>query len=100
MTGRPAWRQNAHRSAASRGYDSEWRTLRAAVLQAEPACRGCGGVATHVDHVEPLARRPDLRLDRANLQPLCWACHRAKTQREASPGSRRAAERHPGARGG
>ena len=63
-----------------------WRYLRAEVLQDEPLCRVCraeGRVepATDVDHVVP--HRGDLPLfwDRANLQPLCHACHSAKTQR-------------------
>lgn len=57
-----------------------WRLLRTRVLGSEPLCRGCGNLATDVDHVQP--HRGDERLfyDLANLQPLCKACHQRKTR--------------------
>ena len=74
-------------SAASRGYDRAWQRLRRAVLAEEPLCRHCrrAGLlpeANEVHHVQPVARRPELRLERANLVPLCKPCHSAETARE------------------
>ena len=37
--------------------------------------------AAMVDHIESIAKRPDLRLDDTNLQSLCWPCHNTKTNR-------------------
>ena len=55
-----------------------WARLRTRVLAEEPLCRHCGALATDVDHVsgDPSDNR------RANLQPLCHACHSHKTGRE------------------
>ena len=74
-------------SAASRGYGSDWRRVRALVLAEEPLCRFCleRGLyvpAEHVDHIVPFAGAPELRLDRTNLRPLCEQCHQARTSRE------------------
>jgi 5-methylcytosine-specific restriction protein A len=76
-------------SAASRGYDRDWRKLRAAVLFDEPLCRFCqeqGRIteATEVDHIKSIAERPDLRLERSNLRPLCTPCHSGRTRRQTS----------------
>ncbi|MDQ1077995.1 HNH endonuclease [Pseudoroseomonas cervicalis] len=67
-------------SSASRGYDGAWQRLRLQVLSDEPLCRFChqaGRIvaATEVDHIQPIALRPDLRLARANLRSLCKPCH-------------------------
>jgi len=57
--------------------------LRMALLADQPFC-GCGRVATIRDHIVPLAEGgTDTE---ANVQPLCAACHDAKTQREALRG--------------
>lgn len=74
-------------SAASRGYDAAWRKLRSVILAGEPLCRYCAEVgittlACHVDHIEPLSKRPDLRLDPNNLQPLCEYHHNVVKARE------------------
>jgi 5-methylcytosine-specific restriction endonuclease McrA len=55
------------------------------VRMEEPLCRHClreGRVTASVlvDHIIPLSQRPDLRLDRTNLQALCSRCHSLKTQ--------------------
>jgi 5-methylcytosine-specific restriction enzyme A len=73
-------------SPDARGYDKDWRMVRASVLAAEPWCRMCAerGIQTQaklVDHIVTVRERPDLRLNRANLQPLCWPCHNGKTIR-------------------
>ena len=83
MTDRP--------SSHKRGYDATWRKLRRAVLADEPFCRYCQEVgetcvAVHVDHIVPLRERPDLRLDRGNLQPLCEYHHNVTKAREEARG--------------
>jgi len=55
------------------------------VLRREPLCRSCAAhgrvtLAVHVDHIWPKHRGGSD--DLANLQPLCEACHEAKTLRE------------------
>lgn len=68
----------------------EWRTLRVKVLQQYGArCMCCGATPGHetvggepvmivVDHIKPLSKRWDLRLDRSNLQVLCQECNQGK----------------------
>jgi 5-methylcytosine-specific restriction endonuclease McrA len=61
-----------------------WQRLRPTVLDEEPLCRFCAGkglavAATEVDHIVPIALRPDLRLVRSNLRPLCRSCHASLT---------------------
>ena len=73
-------------TAKARGYDADWRKVRNAVLRDEPCCRLCAAegvtcLAVEVDHVVPM-HLGGARLDRANLQPLCHACHHAKTAGE------------------
>jgi len=70
-----------------RGYDDDWRELRAAHLLAEPFCRRCAQLgketrAAMVDHIETVRVAPHRRLDPSNLQSLCWRHHASKTQRE------------------
>lgn len=83
-------------SARQRGYDADWQALRDAVV-IERGCRCilCGTVVVlrkreatptapvaHVDHIESIADRPDLRLERSNLRVLCEPCHNARTARD------------------
>ncbi|CAO3434275.1 HNH endonuclease [Azospirillum endophyticum] len=85
-------------SARQRGYDRDWEKLRDTVV-IERGCRceaaGCGTVVVlrkreataltpvaHVDHIESIADRPDLRLERSNLRVLCEPCHNARTARD------------------
>jgi 5-methylcytosine-specific restriction protein A len=56
------------------------------VLADEPLCRFCAEqgrvtAARDVDHIVPIVQRPDLRLDRSNLRPLCQPCHASLTAR-------------------
>src|SRR4051812_23845917 len=72
--------------AAARGYNADWRQIRAEVLAAEPGCRLCAAdgiqrTAIMVDHIVPVRERPELRLERSNLQPLCWRHHALVTNR-------------------
>lgn len=75
-------------NAAARGYNSAWRKLRSSILREEPLCRRCAELgrttaANEVHHIQTIATRPDLRLDKANLMALCKACHSAITMRES-----------------
>lgn len=68
----------------------EWRTLRTKVLHQYGArCMCCGATPEHktvggepvvivVDHIKPLSKHWDLRLDRGNLQILCQECNQGK----------------------
>ncbi len=63
-----------------RGYDYAWTKLRNLYIRANPFCEarleGCKGVARIVHHVIPVHVRPDLRLERSNLQSVCDVCHK------------------------
>ena len=59
------------------GYD--WHCRRRIVLYLEPNCRDCGRRAWEVDHIQPRACGGSDAWE--NLQPLCCACHHAKTAR-------------------
>jgi 5-methylcytosine-specific restriction protein A len=81
----------AARASNPRQYatgSSAWRAVRLAVLRDEPLCRTCGELADQVDHIIPVAEG-GAELDRANLQPLCDPCHKAKTQQESLRARRR-----------
>jgi 5-methylcytosine-specific restriction endonuclease McrA len=85
-------------SAASRGYDAAWKALRKAKLIADPLCWWCQceGILTPantVDHIVPIAQRPELRLVWGNLRSGCKSCHDAHTARQTAAG-------HRGMRGG
>lgn len=75
-------------TAASRGYDRAWQRVRLRALKRDQyLCQEClrqehPTAAVDVDHIAPLHAAPDLRLDMDNLQSLCRACHRAKTERD------------------
>lgn len=71
-------------SAASRGYDAAWRKARSNHLAQHPLCKFCEErglicAAVDVDHVVPIALRPDLRLDPTNFRSLCKPCHSSLT---------------------
>ena len=63
-----------------RGYDADWVRLRNNYIKHNPLCEqrgvGCTGAARIVHHILPVHVRPDLRLDRSNLQAVCDTCHR------------------------
>lgn len=71
-------------SAASRGYDADWRRCRKMFLAQHPICShpGCGKPATDVDHIVSPKDRPDLRLSWSNLRPFCHSHHSARTARD------------------
>lgn len=73
-------------TAASRGYGSRWRRLRAQFLIENPICTDSLGVHPHetraasvVDHIERHDGNPKLFWDRDNWQALCSRCHAIKT---------------------
>ena len=73
---------------AERGYDQDWRRLRTAYYRQHPFCEDCLEQGVHtsehieVDHVIPIAVRPDLRLQWSNLRSRCRSHHQAKTHRD------------------
>ncbi|PIO99660.1 HNH endonuclease [Pleomorphomonas carboxyditropha] len=69
-------------SATARGYDAAWRKVRSQFLAAHPRCVECGAAATEVDHIKPVAERPDLRLKWSNLRSFCKSCHSRRTARD------------------
>jgi len=93
------------RTASSRiTMTHAWRVLRPEILRRDRyqcQIRGphCTGHATVVDKIEPVARRPDLALDPANLRAACAECNGWKAQAEAAAGRtawKRQPEPHPG----
>ena len=62
----------------------EWRRLRYSTLKELGfRCLACGrsvkeGAVIHVDHIKPLRKNWELRLDPNNLQPLCDLCNHGK----------------------
>ena len=72
-------------------YDSAlWKKVRAGILRTEPWCRECLAIqrvtlATMVDHIKRI-RDGGAKLDPANLQPLCEACHARKRWEESQVG--------------
>ncbi|WP_354139730.1 HNH endonuclease signature motif containing protein [Bradyrhizobium sp. LB11.1] len=79
---RKAERDRLRPTAPQRGYDSDWKSLRAKHLAAHPYCVDCGDAATDVDHVVSIRRAPHRRLDVTNLASRCHSCHSRKTARE------------------
>ena len=72
--------------ADRRFYSSQaWRSLRLVILLRDGyRCCMCGTIlkagrrgdrAAIVDHIRPLALRPDLGLDEGNLWSVCSGCH-------------------------
>jgi 5-methylcytosine-specific restriction enzyme A len=73
------------KKTVERGYDATWKKLRALFIAENPICKHCDErniitVATDVDHIIDIVKRPDLRLEWTNLQALCKRCHGRKTR--------------------
>jgi 5-methylcytosine-specific restriction protein A len=69
-----------------RGYDADWRKLRAVYLATHQRCefklpsgQQCTAKATQVDHKLSVEARPDLRLHWQNLRAGCASCHSRRT---------------------
>jgi 5-methylcytosine-specific restriction endonuclease McrA len=80
----------ARRGRSQRFYASFlWRKLRYRVLaEHDGRCQACGrgaadGIVLNVDHIEPLSKNWERRLDRTNLQVLCAECNHGKLNYEA-----------------
>lgn len=71
----------ARGTACKRGYDRQWRNLRADFLAENPTCE-CGAPAVLVDHKVKVRDAPHLRLVWSNLQGMCRSCHGLKTHDE------------------
>lgn len=87
-------------SAASRGYNGKWRSLRQRWLGDRPFCGDrCSGrsgqhslcastdsetLGTVVDHIVPHRGNQVLMWDENNLQTLCLTCHNRKSASEGS----------------
>lgn len=69
-------------------YDSiEWKRLRFDILKARGRrCECCGAgpdaAMLHVDHIKPVRKHWNRRLDPDNLQVLCEGCNRGKGSRD------------------
>jgi 5-methylcytosine-specific restriction endonuclease McrA len=80
----------ARRGRSQRFYASfAWKRLRYKVLAEQGGrCQACGatardGVVMNVDHIEPLSKCWERRLDKTNLQVLCGPCNHGKLNYEA-----------------
>lgn len=62
-------------------YDRDWIAAKNRYKKYHPLCEvvGCGQRAEHVDHIQTVRARPDLRLDPSNMQSLCQHHHSALT---------------------
>lgn len=86
-------RQKAKTKSLRKGnfYQSEgWKQARYDAIKRHGArCQSCGnspqtGAILNVDHIQPLSKRWDLRLDPDNLQVLCSACNWGKGSRDTT----------------
>lgn len=78
-------------SAASRGYDRQWRKARAEWLAIHPLCSYCQSngrsvAAEVVDHIKPHRGDAVLFWDRRNWQSLCKSCHDSRKSRQERGG--------------
>jgi len=71
-----------------RFYSSqEWMSVRYVALREHGfKCLCCGrsaknGVELHVDHIKPISKYPELRLEIENLQVLCRDCNLGKSNK-------------------
>lgn len=69
-------------NSAARGYDAQWRKFRALVMRRRPFCEcdECKASPTPdlsevLDHILPIADRPDLRLVESNLRAMSKRHH-------------------------
>jgi 5-methylcytosine-specific restriction endonuclease McrA len=64
--------------------DRRWPALRLQALRRDDfKCVKCGTRGRlEVDHIQPVAERPDLAFELSNVQSLCPWCHVVKTRKE------------------
>lgn len=71
-------RKDTRPNATQRGYGTDWRALRPAILKRDPVCVECRlKPSKHVDHITPRAAGGTDAP--TNLQGLCHSCHSRKT---------------------
>jgi len=66
-------------SSAKRGYDSDWKRVRALHLRGNPFCIVCGELGNEVDHIVSIRENPELRLEPSNLRTFCKKHHSRRT---------------------
>ncbi len=80
----PEVRTNTKRGGDRVYKSARWLKVRRMVLRRQPICADPHGVhratgevvpALDVDHIRPLAERPDLAFTLTNLRGLCRSCH-------------------------
>lgn len=83
-------KQQERKIQSSNFYNSnEWRKIRYEVLREQGGkCQCCGrsakdGVVLHVDHIIPLSKDWNKRLDKDNLQVLCEDCNIGKSNTDS-----------------
>lgn len=74
---------NFRGSPRERGYDSKWDRLSVKFRKMHPFCLFCSqqgrdSLTDIVDHIVPVADRPDLIHEWSNLCALCTRCHGRK----------------------
>ena len=54
----------------------EWQSARKQVFDRDGhSCYVCGNLATHIDHLLPKSKYPELALNLDNLKPICYDCN-------------------------
>ena len=61
--------------------DRKYQKWRRQVIAEQPLCTRCQskGITAPTEelhHIEPFHERPDLVMDRDNVEPLCFDCHK------------------------
>lgn len=82
---------NGFNQASKDGFylTKEWQSLRLKVLNDNPFCvrcseRGYSTIATVVNHIQPVDKNFELRLDINNCESLCERCHQIITRQDHS----------------
>jgi DNA-directed RNA polymerase subunit M/transcription elongation factor TFIIS len=70
-------------NSAARGYDRDWQKMRTLILNRDGwICYRCGrklkGTDATVDHITPLSKDREQRLNPANLAACCRSCNSSK----------------------
>ena len=74
---------------------AKWRKLREQVRQAGfKSCVACSRPSQVLDHIKPVSIAPSRVFDPRNVQPMCRACHRVKTDRIDAPNGNPSRYRH------
>lgn len=95
-TGKSASPKAKQRRGTAADYDAAWRKLSKQKLAEDPLCEcddckasGDHVAATVVDHIIPIAERPDLRLTWSNLRSMAKRHHDRHTARTVGYGRAR-----------